>query len=187
MSRSGAAEEPLCTSRLVLTPLRVEDATEMVGVLADPALYEFIGGSPPDLAVLRRRYEQMVVGSSPDGSQRWLNWIARLRDGAGEVQSDHHHRAAIGTVQATVMAGGQRAEIAWIIGTTWQGQGFAGEGVVAMADLLRTLGVVLLTAHIHPGHIASQAVARRAGLTPTQEFHDGEQRWSATMNPAATS
>ncbi len=54
----------LRTERLVLDPLRVADADEMVAVLADPALYTFTGGEPPDLEALRRTYGQLVAGPS---------------------------------------------------------------------------------------------------------------------------
>jgi RimJ/RimL family protein N-acetyltransferase len=165
----------MVTARLELTPLQVGDADEMADVLADPALYAVIGGVRPAPAQLRRRYEQMVVGHSPDGHQQWLNWVVRLRgDDAGR---------AVGTVQATVMADGGRAEIAWIIGTPWQGRGYAGEAARAMADSLLDSGIGWLTAHVHPRHLASQAVARRAGLTPTETFHDGEQLWSSGAPP----
>jgi len=38
-------------------------------------------------------------------------------------------------------------------------------------------------AHLHPHHVASQQVARAAGLVPTAEVHDGEVRW--VRSPAA--
>ena len=36
-------------------------------------------------------------------------------------------------------------------------------------------------AHIHPAHLASQRVARAAGLSPTGEVHDGEVRWAVPL------
>ena len=39
-------EETIGTERLMLTPLRVEDADELAEVLGDPRLHEFIGGGP---------------------------------------------------------------------------------------------------------------------------------------------
>ena len=174
-----AADQRIGTARLELTPLRVEDADEMADVLADPELYEVIGGSPPTVDQLRRRYEQMVVGHSPDGRQQWLNWVVRLRGDEAGGDAGREAGSAVGTLQATVMADGARADIAWIIGKPWQGRGYAGEAAQALVAWLGDSGVGRVTAHIHPRHAASQAVARRAGLTPTEEVHDGEQRWSS--------
>ena len=161
------AGEPLSTARLRLDPLAEADADVMVGVLADPALYTVIGGDPPALEQLRVRYAAMAVGRSPDGGEQWLNWIVRLRAGG----------TAVGTVQATLWGGRARAELAWVIGAPWQGRGYATESATALVAWLRAGGVRLVTAHVHPDHAASRAVASRAGLVPTDEYHDGEQRW----------
>ena len=67
------------TPRLVLRALRVEDAEEMVTVLGDPALHEFIGGDPATLAELARPLRRWVAGSGSD-DEVWLNWIVRRRD-----------------------------------------------------------------------------------------------------------
>lgn len=67
----------LTTERLTLTPLTPADAEPMVAVLADPALYGFTGGHPPDLAALQRRYAAQSRGLAPDGTEWWLNWIVR--------------------------------------------------------------------------------------------------------------
>ncbi len=153
--------------RLTLTPLTVEDADDMVGVLASEELYAFIGGGPPGLGDLRARYARLGTGRSPDGRQDWLNWILRRRqDGR-----------AVGTVQATVTEGERRAEVAWVVGTAWQGRGYASEAAGAVAEWLRGRGVGLLQAHIHPGHEASMKVAARIGLRPTDLFEDGERLW----------
>jgi RimJ/RimL family protein N-acetyltransferase len=165
------AASPMATDRLRLEPLRVEDADEMVDVLADPRMYGFTGGGPPTLPSLRERYRRMVVGRSPDGTEWWLNWIVR-------VPGDD--AVAVGVVQATVAADGVTAEVAWEVGVPWQGRGFAGEAAAAMVDWLLGAGVGAVTACIHPGHAASAAVAVRAGLAPTDELVDGERVWRRT-------
>ncbi len=82
----------------------------------------------------------------------------------------------VGTVQATVTA--RSAEIAWVVGTAWQGRGLATEAARALVDRLRDQPAMeSVIAHVHPGHTASAAVARAAGLTPTEERQDGEIRW----------
>jgi RimJ/RimL family protein N-acetyltransferase len=80
-------------------------------------------------------------------------------------------------VQATITGEGRRAEIAWVVGLQWQGQGYATEAARALVGWLDTRGLQVIQAHIHPGHAASAAVARRAGLRPSGLVEDGEQLW----------
>jgi len=62
---SGPVEASgVATRRLVLRPLRVEDADEMVTVLADPALHEFMPVGPLVVWVV----SPMVWRCSPPGS-----------------------------------------------------------------------------------------------------------------------
>jgi RimJ/RimL family protein N-acetyltransferase len=171
-----AAEDPqseitlLDTERLRLEPLRVEHATEMASLLDDQRLHEFTGGRPSTLPELRARYARQVVGWSPDGRRRWLNWIARGRaDGL-----------AVGFVQATVNVDPPAsAELAWTIAVAFQRRGYAREATGAVADWLRDHGVRMLSAHIRPGHEASEGVARALGLTATDQLVDGELLWSS--------
>jgi RimJ/RimL family protein N-acetyltransferase len=158
------------TPRLDLLPLRVDHAEEMAAVLSDPALHDFIGGSPSSPEDLRARYERLVAGS-PDPAVVWCNWVLRPRE----------ESKLVGTVQATVTEAGSLAEIAWIVGTSWQGHGFASEAVRGLVAHLRQQGVHTFVAHIHPAHAASAAVARAAGLRPTEDQHDGELRWRLAL------
>ena len=165
--------ETLRTARLDLLPLRVEHAEEMAVVLSDPALHTFIGGAPLSPADLRARYERLVAGS-PDPAVSWCNWVLRLRA----------ESCLVGTVQATVTespaSDGQGAEIAWVVGTPWQGRGFASEAARGLVDWLGRRSVPTVVAHVHPAHAASAAVAAAAGLAATDEEQDGETRWRLT-------
>jgi RimJ/RimL family protein N-acetyltransferase len=165
----------LRTERLDLTALTPDDADEMVDVLGDPCLYTFTGGEPLSLDDLRARYGRLVVGHSADGSEEWHNWILRRR-GDGR---------AIGTVQATLTRSGRSAEIAWVVGVEWQGQGFASEAAQGLIDWVEQRDVEEVTAHVHPDHIASEKVAARAGLSPTDRLHDGERLWHRRLKPEA--
>jgi RimJ/RimL family protein N-acetyltransferase len=139
----------------------------MVGVLGGDALYAFTGGAPPGLDELRARYAGQVAGRSPDGRKEWRNWILRRQPGG----------QAVGYVQATITGEGRRAEIAWVVGLEWQGQGYATEAARALVSWLDSRGAQIIHAHIHPGHAASAAVASRAGLRPSGVVEDGEQLW----------
>lgn len=160
---------PLVTGRLRLEPLRVEHARELAPLLADPGLHAFTGGHPDTAEELAARYARQVADRSPDGAQRWLNWVVRRRD-SGQ---------AVGTVQATVTGreGRLSAEVAWVTATSQQQRGYAREAAQAMVAWLRGQGVEVVIAHVHPGHEASMAVARAVGLTPTAQTLDGEVRW----------
>lgn len=161
---------PLGTPRLTLEPLRVEHADELAPVLDDRGLHTYTGGAPATRDELRQRYERQVVGRSPDGSQRWLNWAVRRRED-GQV---------VGTMQATVSRTGDGvvAEVAWVIGTAHQRRGYAREAALEMVAWLRQQGTVAVIAHVHPRHRASIAVARALGLAPTDVVVDGEVRWA---------
>ncbi|OIJ95269.1 GNAT family N-acetyltransferase [Streptomyces colonosanans] len=165
---SKFAAQVIGTRRLDLLPLDVEHAEEMAVVLSDPALHTFIGGTPDTPQALRSRYRRMTAGS-PDPAVIWLNWVIRLRD----------ESCLTGTVQATVSPSGHGllAEIAWVVGTPWQRRGIATEAARGLVDWLSRQPVHTVIAHIHPEHRASAAVAKVAGLAPTDEWHDGEIRW----------
>jgi RimJ/RimL family protein N-acetyltransferase len=158
------------TGRLTLEPLCVEHAEEIAPVFDDASLHEYIGGQPETVERLRGRYARLAAGQSPDGQQGWLNWIIRHRE-TGDV---------VGTVQATLdeTSGQRSAEIAWVIASPFQRQGYAKEAADGMVAWLREHGVSVFVAHIHPKHGASIAVARHLGLTATEASLDGETRWT---------
>ncbi|WEB45478.1 GNAT family N-acetyltransferase [Streptomyces yunnanensis] len=165
--------ETIHTDRLALLPLQVEHADEMAVVLSDPGLHTFIGGTPDTAQDLRARYERWVAGS-PRPGESWCNWVIQLRDTA----------CLTGYVQATVTADdrGTAAEIAWVVGTPWQQRGIATEATQGLVAWLRKHPVHRVVAHIHPDHKTSAAVATAAGLTPTDQWHDGEIRWQLTIS-----
>ncbi|MEM9042265.1 MAG: GNAT family N-acetyltransferase [Actinomycetota bacterium] len=156
------------TSRLLLEPLRVEHAEEMVAVLADDSLYEFTGGSAPTIEQLTARYRRQVAGSDRD-DESWLNWIVRRIDTS----------QAAGFVQATVV--GDAADVAWLVATTQQRQGVAREAAGMMLTWLASHGVSRCRAHIAPDHVASARVAEVLGLTRSGDTDDaGEEVWTGT-------
>jgi RimJ/RimL family protein N-acetyltransferase len=167
--------ETIPTGRLLLEPLDVAHAVEMVEVLATPALYEWTGGEPPTLAELDARYAVQSVGKSPDGHEGWLNWVIRVAASG----------ATAGYVQATLTADDVMvADVAWVVGVDHQGEGLAGEAAQAMVAWLVGQGVESVHALIHPGNAASAAVARRLGMSATSDVVDGEVRWARRTSGA---
>lgn len=156
----------LQTARLDLTPILREHAPLLFAALSDPALHEHTGGAPPaTVDALAQRFTAWEARQSPDGSERWLNWMVRERPSG----------AAVGYVQATVVD--SRADLAWVIGVRWQRRGYASEAAGAVLAWLTNQGTTTLRACIKPEHAASQAVAARLGLHRTAAWIDGEEVW----------
>lgn len=159
------------TERLILEPLTAAHAAELAPLLDDPSLHEFTGGAPLSPAALTARYARLTARRSPGGGQLWGNWVLRVAATG----------AAAGTVQATLPAGGPAAgpaEVAWVVARGAQGRGYAKEAARGLVAALQADGWTVV-AHIHPGHLASQRVARAAELSPTTDIRDGEVRWAA--------
>jgi len=163
------------TARLSLEPLADGHVAELSRLLSDPRLQKFIDPANEDdlRQALARR-----LGGSPDAEVSWCNWALRLRGGD----------SLVGTLQATVSWRGDwpTAEVAWVVGSRWQGQGLAREGPRAVLDWLSDQGVRTVIAHIHPDHAASQVVARAAGMMPTEELVAGEFAWRADLPQSGT-
>ena len=146
----------------------------MAAIFADRRLYTFTGGDPSTLEALRSTFARLADARSASATAQ-LNWVVR-------------HRAddkAVVMLQAIFTDGRHAAEIAWVIGVAWQGQGLATEATRAVVAWLEEQGVHTITAWNRPDHHASAAVARRAGLTATNEYRDTElhreQLWRRRM------
>ena len=108
-----------------LEPQTAQHAGAMFALLSDPDLYEFLDQQPPaNEAALHARFTRLQTRLSPDGSQHWLNWVIRLADG----------RLA-GYVQATVYPD-HSANIAYVLGRDFWGQGLALAATRGMLDML---------------------------------------------------
>ncbi len=115
----------LQTPRLRLEPILISHASEMVEVLKDPSLYEFVPQDPPTLSKLEKTYEFWSKRSSPSGDEIWLNWAARLIS-SGEL---------IGHFQAGLKAGPD-SNIAYTVAQKHQCQGYALEALVGIFNFL---------------------------------------------------
>lgn len=144
------------TSRLVLEPQVVAHADEMFIVLSDPAIYEFENAPPGSIEALRERYRTLEARRSPDGTQLWLNWTVRLKDGG----------VAIGYVQATVLSD-LAALVAYEFNSAWWGRGLAHEAVAAaICGLRQHLGVTRVGAVFKTANERSRRLLARLGMRP---------------------
>lgn len=162
--------QPMDTTDLHLEALRVDHAEEMASLLDDPRLHTYVGGQPETLEQLRERYRRQVAGCSVDGSRLWFNWVLRHQPTG----------RAIGLVQVSVSTQEKAtvAEIAWIVGSDYQGRGYACQAAETVVSWLDEIGVESVIAYVHPDHRASMAVATSIGMRPTTTVKDGELRWA---------
>lgn len=166
---------PAPAPRIRLEALGPHHAEEMFPVLADPLIYRHLDHGPPaSVAALRALYTRLAAGRSPDGRERWLNWLVRCVDDG----------APAGYVQATVVPD-RCAWVAYVFAPRHWGRGLATE---AMHDLLARLArdhpvpVLLATAEV--ANTRSAALLARLGferapagdagneaLTPTERLY----------------
>lgn len=146
-----------------LEPLTAQHAPEMFAVLADPAIYEFENEPPASLEALTARYRRLGSRQSPDGKQRWLNWVIRLDTGE-----------AAGYVQATVTQSGA-AYVAYELASRFWRRGIGSAAVRAMIDKLRAEhGVELFFAVLKARNYRSEGLLRKIGFGAASE-EEGEE------------
>jgi [ribosomal protein S5]-alanine N-acetyltransferase len=161
-TRLRKAMNPIRTPAFTLEPQLAAHAQEMFAVLSDSAIYEFENQPPQSLAWLQARFAKLESRRSPDGSQRWLNWVIRLPDA----------RLA-GYVQATVHADAS-AFIAYELASAYWRRGLGSAAVRAMiAELQSEYGVHELRAVLKAANYRSLALLRGLGFeraTPRQRL-----------------
>ena len=141
---------------LVLDPLTAADASAMFALLQDGSLFRYMDDQPPhSVEQLRAVYARRAIGRSPDGTELWFNWIVRSSAGV-----------AMGFVQATLLADG-RCLVAYVLGSAFQGQGYAGQAVQAMLDFLaQQHGVRRCWAQVEAQNLRSIHLLERLGFVP---------------------
>lgn len=158
----------ITTDRLTLTPIDVEDAATLYGILRDPRIGAAMLEEPPaSVDVVRTNIASWLSGPPAEREEAWLNWLARTHSGT-----------AVGQLAATVQPRG--TWLAWIVAVEHQGRGYASEAARGVMASLNGQGVTTYLASIREGHDASERVARSLGFALTDELSDGERVWLLT-------
>lgn len=152
MSATKNAERILGTPRLMLEPLRPSHAALLFEGLSDPRLYVYHAGRPQSAESLMLRFTQLATRRSPDGSETWLNWALRLKDGT-----------YVGWVQATIVS--ETAIVGYDIFAEHWRNGYAREACVAMLGFLKkNCGVELARAIVDVENTASIKLLESLGF-----------------------
>jgi RimJ/RimL family protein N-acetyltransferase len=147
---------------VVLEPLVADDAGDLAGLLAEPALREWLRAD--DLDGLRDRFAGWETRRSPDERERWLNWVVRARA----------DRRALGWIQATVR--GDAAIVGYATLPAERGAGAASDALRALTAWL-CAEVETITAEIADDNAASARVVAAAGFERTDRRSGGEAVW----------
>ena len=143
----------ILTPHVQLEPQLAAHAHEMFAVLSDPAIYEFENAAPVSESWLAQRFQRLESCGSPDGAEKWLNWVVRLA--SGELA---------GYVQATVLPDGA-AFVAYELNSRHWRQGIGSCAVRAMLEELRErYGVRLFVAVLKARNYRSHALLCKLGF-----------------------
>ncbi len=124
---SRAVNPPLRSSRLDLEPLVLGHAHAFFEGMREPAMFRYcFGFRPKSIEETAERIKRWETRCSPDRNAAWLNWMARIRDGA-----------YVGWFQATLT--GSTAVIGYDVFVPHQRQGYGREGAAALIEYLKTL------------------------------------------------
>ncbi len=149
--------------------LTAAHAEAMFPVLSDPALYTYLDDAPPiSVDDLRAVYRRREAGRSPDGTERWFNWMLRLPE-----------EGYIGFVQAS-MAHPQACWVGYLLCRAAQGRGLATRAVACAIDHLRAQGAQRLLASVEAENRASIALLERLGFAPASPALHAEQALAAS-------
>jgi RimJ/RimL family protein N-acetyltransferase len=153
-------EKTLETERLLIEPLLPKHAPLLHESLADERLYRFIPADAPEsVGVLETRHRKLASRRSPDGSEAWLNFAVRLRQGRTQAGA-----AYVGTLEATVYPD-RAARVAYAVFVPFWGRGYAKEGCARLLEYLtEDYGVRVVAAEMDTRNAASVALAEALGF-----------------------
>jgi [ribosomal protein S5]-alanine N-acetyltransferase len=157
---------PIESHSLCLEPLVAAHAEEMFRPMAAAAIYDYMPEKQPtSTTALRERYARLEKGYSADGSERWLNWVVRLKS-----------RQCAGFVQATIYPH-LTADFAFAFAPEYWGRGVAYEACGAILPLLgRDFDVRALFATVDPKNSRSVRLLQRLGFVEvkSERYPHGE-------------
>jgi len=158
-------EKTLLTGRLSLEPLLPEHAARLFESLADERLYRFIPTEAPESAeALETRYRKLSSRRSPDGSELWLNFAMRLREGTAPEDGACPEATYVGTLEATVFPD-RSAYVAYTVFVPFWRQGYARAGCVRMLrHLVEDHGVWVVAAEMDTRNAASVSLVEALGF-----------------------
>lgn len=145
------------TKRLQIQQIAIEHAEGLYQALKDPKVARYIGG--PDLTSVEDAQKRIEFVTNPNNAPaglKWLNFVIMLED------------QIIGRLEATIT--GSKAEIAYLIGPMWWGNGYGLEATKWLIDYLQAFQVSEFWATVHPENTYSIKLLHNLGFRETKNF-----------------
>jgi [ribosomal protein S5]-alanine N-acetyltransferase len=142
------------TPRLTIETLTRAHAADLADALLDARVYTYIAGDYPNTVdALADKFEKMAAGAPPHFvNETWLNFAVRVRETG----------VAIGVLESTVIE--DRAEIGYMFGPAYWGQGYASEALTWLhAHVREHFSISAFWATVMPGNDRSAGVLRKFG------------------------
>lgn len=155
-------ETTLTTERLILTPVRVEDFTEIAALWKDEAFTHFImGRALSDEEVWFRLLRDLGHWAALG----YGNWSIRLKDG-----DDYLGSVGVLNYRREMTPAFNAPELGWGVDPAFQGKGYAAEALsAALAWADQTLKAPRTVCMIAPDNLPSLKLAARVGYQPYTE------------------
>jgi len=152
---SAPAVVEIATERLILRPMRPEDAEPFARMVADPEVVRFIGdGTTGTFAETEEWVERSIRRNAFGGFDK--RTVVLIEDGSVAGWCG----IGVWTIEGVV-----ERELGYVLAREHWGRGLATEAATAMRDhALSTLGQRRLIALIHPDNDASKRVAAKLGF-----------------------
>jgi RimJ/RimL family protein N-acetyltransferase len=147
--------EPLRTERLLLRPMRTDDAASIAARRSDPDVARYQNWATPyPLERAQELVADIVAMDGPTNGEWWMLTIADLDD-----------TTVLGDLVVHLSDDGHTAEIGYTLARDAWGHGYAVEAAEALVGhLFDTVGVSRVEGKLHPDNAASAMVLERIGL-----------------------
>ena len=147
--------EPLRTERLLLRPMRTDDAVAMAARRSDPDVARYQNWTTPyPLERAQTMVDEIVAMDGPTDGEWWMLTIADADDST-----------VLGDLVVHLTWEGRTAEIGYTLARHAWGKGYAVEAATELVRyLFEDLGVTRTEAMLHPDNPASAMVLERIGM-----------------------
>jgi RimJ/RimL family protein N-acetyltransferase len=146
---------PIHTSRLLIRPMRLDDAPALAARRSDPEVARYQTWIPPyPLERAEKMVAEIVAMDGPAPEEWWMATIA-----------DPDTDAPLGDLVVHTTWEGRTAEIGYTLASQHWGKGYATEALAALVDwLFEALAVTRIFGMLHPDNPASAMVMERTGF-----------------------